>query len=262
MSDGRYSRQEALFGQVGQARLAATRVAIVGLGGLGCHVAQQLAYAGVTDYVLADPDTVSQSNLNRLVGALAADAERGRAKVEVAGRMICAIQPSARVQFAEGLAAAGGRDVLFSCVDSDRIRLELTTACARHRTPFFDLASDTGRDWYGGRVLFSGSGKRCGVCMDLFNQNALREETEGQRRERAAIYGVDVDALADSGPAVISINGLVASLAVTEFLKWRTGLDDPIALATYRADLGVVRTSRDDPQADCYYCAGWRAAAA
>jgi molybdopterin/thiamine biosynthesis adenylyltransferase len=176
--------------------------------------------------------------------------------------MIRAIQPSATVDVTTDRAAPGGRDVLFSCVDSDAVRLDLTLACAVHRTPFFDLASDTGRDWYGGRVLFSGAGERCAACMDLLDQDALREETDGQRGEREAIYGVARSALDGTGPAVVSVNGVVASLAVTEFLKWRTGLGEPVRLATYRADLGTVRISRDAPQRGCYYCASWTAAAA
>jgi molybdopterin/thiamine biosynthesis adenylyltransferase len=46
MDESRYSRNIALFGEEGQRKIAATAVAVVGLGGLGSHVAQQLAYLG------------------------------------------------------------------------------------------------------------------------------------------------------------------------------------------------------------------------
>jgi len=45
----RYSRQAAMFGKEGQDRLGSVPVAIIGVGGLGCHVVQQLAYAGVEE---------------------------------------------------------------------------------------------------------------------------------------------------------------------------------------------------------------------
>lgn len=260
--DERYSRQEALFGTAGQQRLAATRVAVVGVGGLGCHVVQQLAYAGVVDYQVADPDFVSVSNLNRLVGAVPSDAQQANMKVDVAARVIRAVQPQARARATTTGDVLSGCDVLFGCVDSDVVRLELTLACAAARVPFFDLASDTGEGWYGGRVLFSGDGERCAACMDLIDREALREETDGQRREREAIYGIRTSALADTGPSVVSINGVVASLATTEFLKWRTGLAEPATLLTYRADRGTVMASRDEPHPGCYYCGGWRSAAA
>src|SRR3990172_1864785 len=93
--DGRYHRQELLFGREGQAKLEACKVGIVGLGGLGSHVAQQLAYLGVLSYVLADKDRVSESNLNRLVGACDEDANICRLKVDVADELIRTVLPTA-----------------------------------------------------------------------------------------------------------------------------------------------------------------------
>jgi hypothetical protein len=77
-----------------------------------------------------------------------------------------------------------------------------------------------------------------------------------QREADPRFYGVDRDALAGAGPAVVSINGVVASLAVTEFMVFVTGLRDPVGQLTYRADMGVVRASLDRPSPDCYYCTG------
>ena len=91
----RFARHMAFFGADGQRRISASRVAIVGLGGLGSHLAQQLAYLGVGSYVLIDADTVATSNLNRLIGATAADT--GSGKVDLAARMISGIQPGAEV---------------------------------------------------------------------------------------------------------------------------------------------------------------------
>jgi molybdopterin/thiamine biosynthesis adenylyltransferase len=73
MASERYSRNEALFGAAGQRKVAATKVVIIGLGGLGSNVAQELAYLGVSDYGLVDFDVVTDSSLNRVVGAIDAD---------------------------------------------------------------------------------------------------------------------------------------------------------------------------------------------
>jgi molybdopterin-synthase adenylyltransferase len=81
MSNGRYSRNEALFGVEGQKKIAATKVAIIGLGGLGSHVAQQLAYLGVQHYAPVDFDIVTNSSMNRLIGALDADVTEKTKKV-------------------------------------------------------------------------------------------------------------------------------------------------------------------------------------
>src|SRR5947209_1053619 len=72
-------------------------VGIVGLGGGGSHVAQQLAHVGVGRFTVFDPDVVELSNLNRLVGATFEDALKKVPKPIVAERVVMNINPQARV---------------------------------------------------------------------------------------------------------------------------------------------------------------------
>ena len=58
---------------------------------------------------------------------------------------------------------------------------------------------------------------------------------------------------------MVAINGVVASLGVTEFMLVATGLkDSPRGLLTYYADKGVVRSRTSAAAATCYYCSGIR----
>ena len=146
----RYSRNEALFGAQGQAKIASTRVLVVGLGGLGAPVAQQLGYLGIETYALIDFDIVTESSLNRLVGATDADVAAGSPKVVVAQRTIRAVKPTAEIVTVQqpltapdAVAAIAASDIVFGCVDHDRARIELTEICSRFAKPYFDLASDT-----------------------------------------------------------------------------------------------------------------------
>lgn len=261
-ADARYDRHMALFGATGQERIAATRTAIVGLGGLGSHVAQQLAYLGVVDFILIDADRLETSNLNRLIGAAPADV--GTDKVEVAARTVRTVQPEAKIvqaaaQFpapesADELAHA---DVLFGCVDDDIARLELVRHASEYRLPYIDLASDvaaTGE--FGGRILFAKDGERCLSCAGELDQHALAraQMTDHQRAADDEIYGVDRAALGAGGPSVVSVNGVVASLAVTEFMVWRTGLREPIGHLNYRGDRGTVGRRADPERGYCHYC--------
>jgi molybdopterin-synthase adenylyltransferase len=82
----RYDRNIMLFGAEGQKRIKAARVGAAGLGGLGCHTVQQLAYLGVARYVLVDGDRASDHSLNRLVTAYPDDV--GQYKTDLAERMI------------------------------------------------------------------------------------------------------------------------------------------------------------------------------
>lgn len=267
----RYSRNIGLFGTHGQARLSEFCIAIIGLGGLGSHIVQQTAYLGVRRFVLVDEDIVTLTNLNRLIGASERDVQEKRQKVTVAERLIRLIQPSAEIiplaadfRSTEADMHVQKADVLFGCVDNDAVRLSLTEFASRHRKPYMDLATDTGdasgQVWYGGRMLFAHNGTLCLSCAGELDQRAIAIEsmTPHQRAEDRAIYGVPSDSLNGSGPAVVSINGVMASLGVTEFMVWATGLREPKPHIRYRADLGRVTLVTDTPVIDCYYCSSYR----
>ena len=66
----RYSRQSFL-GPDAQERIERAVVGVVGLGGGGSHIVQQLAHIGFQRYVLYDDDAVEDTNLNRLIGSCA-----------------------------------------------------------------------------------------------------------------------------------------------------------------------------------------------
>ena len=83
----RYSRQSFL-GSDSNEVLSGSTVGIVGLGGGGSHIAQQLAHIGVGRIILFDPDRMDCSNLNRTVGSTTEDAKHGSLKVAVTERTI------------------------------------------------------------------------------------------------------------------------------------------------------------------------------
>ena len=269
--DERYVRHEGLVGAAGQKKLARCRVGLAGTGGLGCHVAQQLAYLGVPNQTLVDEDIVEMRNLNRLVGATPSDI--GRLKVDVIADMITVILPGAdpvkvphRLEHPEARAALADVDVIFGCLDDDLSRLHLIELATASAIPFFDLATDIipepgAAPSFGGRLIFSGHGERCPYCMGELDQNEIRRATmtPAELAAEATIYRVPVSALtATSGPSVVSINGVVASLAVTEFIKFITGLAKPAPSLRYIGNTGVVRRVADERViGTCPYCAAW-----
>ena len=86
-----YSRMELLIGEEGVKRLAKSRIAVFGIGGVGSYVVEALARCGVGNLTLVDNDTVSITNLNRQLIAL--HSTLGRAKTQVAKERIHDIDP-------------------------------------------------------------------------------------------------------------------------------------------------------------------------
>ena len=91
----RFSRTERLLGQEGMEKLAASTVAVFGIGGVGSFVAEGLARAGVGHLVLIDNDVICLSNINRQIHATADTV--GRRKTEAMRERILGINPEAVV---------------------------------------------------------------------------------------------------------------------------------------------------------------------
>lgn len=90
-----FSRTELLFGQEAMQKLAAARVAVFGVGGVGGYAVEALARSGVGALDLIDSDTISLTNINRQL--LATHDSIGKSKVEVARQRILSINPACTV---------------------------------------------------------------------------------------------------------------------------------------------------------------------
>src|SRR6201991_1507849 len=93
----RYARHIVLreVGGVGQAKIRAARVLIIGAGGLGSPLALYLAAAGVGRLGLVDDDRVSLSNLQRQI--LFRTEDVGRSKTGAAAKALHALNPGVKV---------------------------------------------------------------------------------------------------------------------------------------------------------------------
>ena len=90
-----FSRSVPLIGEDGLARLAACRVTVVGLGGVGGYVVEVLARSGVGTLTLIDGDKVEESNLNRQIAALRSTI--GAYKAKALAERVKGINPHCKV---------------------------------------------------------------------------------------------------------------------------------------------------------------------
>lgn len=268
--DERFDRQERFFGTEGQVKIRATNLTIVGAGGIGTHVVQQSALLGIGRITVVDSEELSKTDRNRYVTAQHDDPIPGSHKVDLAERLIHRIDQTIEVTKVtdsvvsqEGFAAIRGADVVIGCLDTEGARLVLTELCSAYERRYIDLASDIIPGvsvTFGGRVCVSWCGDGCLACHGLLDWKEAQLDLAGmaERAARERIYGVRQSAVDAVGPSVVTINGVVASLGMTELMVAVTGLRPPISLITYRGDRGIVTRSTDSPAPDCYYCRGIR----
>ena len=233
VTDERFNRQLPLLGSETQAAIVTMRVAVVGAGGTGSHVALNLAYLGFRDVLILDDDLVEMTNLNRLVTADNADI--GSPKTVVARRRMRAIDPLIQVRNLPGLTAGGAHpelhdvDLIIGCVDHDGPRQRLNQIAVDTRTPYIDIATgvdDTHEPFaLGGRVVFVLPNGPCLSCLGELDSAEIARwaKTTGQQDlDRLHGYGTGT-----ANPSVVHLNGLAVNAALTEIVAWLSGARRP-----------------------------------
>ncbi|MCL4464986.1 MAG: ThiF family adenylyltransferase, partial [Chloroflexi bacterium] len=258
--EGRYARQVLALGQAGQRKLGLTRVAVVGAGGTGSQVYQQLVHLGVRHVDVIDPQVLEESNLSRVVTSKPADI--GRPKVEVLAEWGAQVQAAGGGEQIVGdvrdrAIALGLRDadVIFCCTDSLQSRLVLNRLARQYLIPLIDLGIDiqlvdgqTERvRAIGGRVMVVTPDGPCLGCLGVLDPAALQRES-APSWHASYLAGQDLP-----DPSVISFNGVISSLAVTEFLNLVTGFAPRQERLYQRYDgiRGIVRAYPLRPEQPC-----------
>ena len=190
--------------------LRQSRVGVVGLGGGGSHVCQQLAHVGIGKIIAVDPDRITATNLNRLVGGTWFDVLLRRRKAAIASRQVKRVNREAKVirlpyQWQECLDVLKDCDVIVGCLDQVRAKDELDAFCRRYLIPFIDIGMDVHEIPVGhliaGQVALSFVGGPCLRCLGIVTEEALATEARN--------YGD-----AGENPQVVWPNGVLASTAV------------------------------------------------
>jgi len=236
----RFDRQARLFGAVGQARLAELHIGVVGAGGGGSLLVEQLARLGVRRLTVADFDRVEETNLSRIVGATRADARERTQKVEVLRRLVADVDRSIGFRGIDGdisdaLVAEAflDCDFLFLATDTARARLVFNAVTHQFLIPGIQIGAkiETTSDgvvdeiYVAVRPVFPPHG--CLDCAGLIDPFRIHQEqlTPEERRAQNYIGAPGVAEITD--PSVISLNGIGASHAVTTMLLTAVGLARP-----------------------------------
>jgi hypothetical protein len=240
MTTERYDRQSFL-GSEAEERIARCTVAVVGLGGGGSHIVQQLAHIGFQRYVLYDADVVEESNLNRLIGATTRDARAESPKLHIAKMTILGLQPMAVIRgyakkWQDEPEPLRDAQIVIGAMDGYAARRELEIASRRYLMHYIDVGMDVHGDnppVIGGQVIMSSPGGPCMTCMGFLTPERLA--TEAQR------YGN-----AGSRPQVVWPNGVLASTAVglaVDLVTGWTRKNRTFAYLSYEGNTGTLKPS-------------------
>ena len=239
----RYSRHILLeeIGVEGQERLRAARALVVGAGGLGCPAALYLAASGVGKLMLADPDKVDLTNLQRQI--LYRTDSVGTAKVTAARAALSGLNPEVQVVPIEKKldernlqSYVEGVDIVLDCSDNFATRHALNRACVAHKKP-----------------LVSGAAIRFDAQVTVFD---LRQP---EAPCYACLYAEDgeVEEVQCSQLGVFApLTGVVGALQAMEAVKLLAGAGEPLAgrlllLDAKSAEWRTVRVKKDPACAVC-----------
>lgn len=255
------ARHRVLFSKDGLARIETGRFAVVGCGGTGSVVVEQLAYLGVRNLVLVDPDLVEKTNLNRLVGA--GDHDVGKLKVDVLAGNLRNRFGGIRVQtIAKNVLDVEVIDCLkdcrsvFSCVDTHGARSLLNQFAYQHLVPVVDMGSVVVTkegivDRIFGRAQLLSPGLACLACTGVLDSDRVRWDFMSEKQAKQDPYFIGEG---DPAPAVIVLNSIVSSLAVSIFLACVADYPFAPRFLLHDGVKGLVKPIAAVPDPACAYC--------
>jgi molybdopterin/thiamine biosynthesis adenylyltransferase len=235
----RYARHLSLpqIGEAGQEKLKASKVALIGLGGLGSPISLYLAAAGVGHLLVVDPDVVSESNLQRQV--LHSTEDLGIPKIESAVKRLGGLNPGCHVETAaerltpdNAQTLLKGCDLLIDASDNYAARFAISDASCALGIPFI----------YGAVRRFEG-------------QVALLDPAHGTACYRCLFPSKEEADILDRESAqglLGAMPGMIGATQSMEALKFLAGIKSPLYGSMLSVDTLTMRFRtiplRPDPE--------------
>jgi proteasome lid subunit RPN8/RPN11 len=228
-----FDRQVRAFGAPMQALLSSLHVGVVGCGGTGSAVTEQLIRLGVDRLTLVDDETLSATNVTRVYGSSVDD--EGTSKVVLMDRLAGRIGLGTEVEIIEGevsrrstMDSLRACDIVFCCTDDHTGRLDVARLAYWCLIPVLDVGvlldahAAQLRGIYA-RLNVQLPGAACVQCWGTIDQARMRAEQLPPEEAAALEREGYAPALDEPDPAVIPFTTLVASIAVGELLLRLTG---------------------------------------
>jgi len=248
-------RQVKALGVRVQNDIESLHVGIVGLGGTGSSVAEQLVRMGIINVTLVDHDVFELSNWSRLYGSTLEDASKKKLKVDIVASHLKNINPKITchlvgksVMTREVLQLLSGCDVIFSCLDRHAPRAVLNELSYQCFVPVIDVGIGLvrkGDETIGGsiRATIIGPNLPCLFCREIVRPDMIAAEHLSPKEHAARRAEGYVPDVGENVASIISYTTIAASLGLVLFLDFISG-KNPNIVSNLLFDLGSKETIR------------------
>lgn len=263
-----FDRQVRAFGEDIQRVLSQLHIGVVGAGGTGSSIIEQLVRLGVGKLTIIDGQTFESTNVNRVYGSTVND--DGIDKVDIANRNSTTIglgtiieKDNKAISYGSSAKKLKGCDIIFGCTDGQWGRSILNKIAVHYLIPVFDMGVRIDSEnaivkSIEGRVTTLLGGYACLYCRGRINGKRIRAESmaeldpDGLLELQRQGYA---DELETTAPSVISFTTNVASFAISEFLHRLTGFmgeDRQTNEIIIKFDEPVVRRNNQRSKPECF----------
>jgi molybdopterin/thiamine biosynthesis adenylyltransferase len=259
-----FDRQIRAFGHELQPLLRRLRIGVVGAGGTGSAVIEQLTRLGIGYLLISDGEDFDPSNVNRLYGSRVID--EGLPKVKIIQRLVADVGLGTRVRllarpitFRSVLEELRTCDAVFGCTDDEWGRSLLTRLAIYYAIPVFDIDSKDGLiRSINGRVTTLMPETACLYCRNRITAEGVGFESlraiNPERAEEQEREGY-IPELGEPAPSVVPFTTTVASSAIGEFLHRLTGFmgaDRNSSEVLHLFDSTTVRRNSKPSRPECF----------
>ena len=268
MDTAYHDRQVRAFGSDMHTQLSRMKIGVVGAGGTGSAVVEQLIRLGVGHIIVADGQRLEKSNVSRVYGSSTSNV--GSPKAQLMEELAKRVGLGTRIEVVErpityqsAIKRFRDADVIFGCTDDQWGRAILGRFSLEYCVPVIDLgvkidSADGKVRAIVGRVTTLMPGAACLYCRRQITAEDVAAESLGEllpdeaaKRQREGY----IPELPNEEPSVIPFTSATAAFGVVELLHRLTGFrgdDHTIGELLLRFDHAAIRTPGPNPLSDCW----------
>lgn len=247
-------------------------ISIIGLGGIGSAIAENLIHSGFNNLILVDHDKAELSNLNRLVGLTYDDAVKEKLKVELIKKHLKSINPNAiittfpqKIEEISNLEMILNSDWIIMATDNHYSRFLIQEMAFKYYIPFINVGvnitveKEKVLDISGEVIIVKVGDNYCLSCLNRLNSNEIQKVLSKDVNVREGLINKGyVSGLDVKEPAVKTLNSIMAALTVDKLLNEYTGLrkNNPITVYENNEFLRLINDdlSINKRKLNCYTC--------